>query len=254
MGWMCVRGSRQDTFCCACVDSAWGRPTGTQITASRRGVLCSPFPIWCPGISLICWVCVQEGNLLGQPWYSGNCDRHAAESALLRCQKVGHPLQTPRAFSETPYAQGLWLAGGSSWAGIGVRAAAGNVRLMDGRPPQDGAYTVRPSSGPRGTQPFTLAVLLHGRVFNIPIRRLADGRHYALGREGRNHEEVGAEVVKLSRAAPGPSWEHFPGENHILSFSGVGDQSFQFSHSVVSDSLRPHGQQHARLSCPSPTP
>ena len=26
----------------------------------------------------------------------------------------------------------------------------------------------------------------------------------------------------------------------------------QFSHSVVSDSLRPHGQQHARPSCPSP--
>ena len=30
--------------------------------------------------------------------------------------------------------------------------------------------------------------------------------------------------------------------------------SVQFSHSVVSDSLRPHGLQHARLSCPSPTP
>ena len=29
----------------------------------------------------------------------------------------------------------------------------------------------------------------------------------------------------------------------------------QFSHSVVSDSfLRPHGMQHARLPCPSPTP
>ena len=27
-----------------------------------------------------------------------------------------------------------------------------------------------------------------------------------------------------------------------------------FSHSVVSDSLRPHGLQHTRLSCPSPTP
>ncbi|XP_066863387.1 SH2 domain-containing protein 6 isoform X2 [Kogia breviceps] len=82
----------------------------------------------------------EEGDLLGQPWYSGNCDRHAVESALLRCQK-------------------------------------------------DGAYTVRPSSDPRGSQPFTLAVLLHGRVFNIPIRRLDGGRHYALGREGRNHEE-----------------------------------------------------------------
>ena len=28
----------------------------------------------------------------------------------------------------------------------------------------------------------------------------------------------------------------------------------QFSHSVVSDSLRPHEQQHARPPCPSPTP
>ena len=28
----------------------------------------------------------------------------------------------------------------------------------------------------------------------------------------------------------------------------------QFSHSVVYDSLRPHGLQHARLPCPSPTP
>ena len=30
--------------------------------------------------------------------------------------------------------------------------------------------------------------------------------------------------------------------------------SVQFSHSVVSDSLRPHEPQHARLLCPSPTP
>ena len=29
---------------------------------------------------------------------------------------------------------------------------------------------------------------------------------------------------------------------------------FQFSHSVMSDSLPPHGLQHARLPCPSPTP
>ena len=27
----------------------------------------------------------------------------------------------------------------------------------------------------------------------------------------------------------------------------------QFSHSVISDSLRPHGLQHARPPCPSPT-
>ena len=30
--------------------------------------------------------------------------------------------------------------------------------------------------------------------------------------------------------------------------------SVQFNHSVVSNSLRPHGLQHARLPCPSPTP
>ena len=30
--------------------------------------------------------------------------------------------------------------------------------------------------------------------------------------------------------------------------------SVQFSHSVVSDSLRPHGLQHPKLPCPSPTP
>ena len=30
--------------------------------------------------------------------------------------------------------------------------------------------------------------------------------------------------------------------------------SFQFSHSVMSDSLRPHELQHARPPCPSPTP
>ena len=38
----------------------------------------------------------------------------------------------------------------------------------------------------------------------------------------------------------------------IHSFYSI--SSVQFSHSVVSDSLQPHGLQHARLPCPSPTP
>ena len=38
-----------------------------------------------------------------------------------------------------------------------------------------------------------------------------------------------------------------------LGTSSLGSVS-QFSHSVMPDSLRPHGLQHARLSCPSPTP
>ena len=38
--------------------------------------------------------------------------------------------------------------------------------------------------------------------------------------------------------------------NVILNYNTC---SVQFRHSVVSDSLRPHGLQHARLPCPSPT-
>ena len=34
----------------------------------------------------------------------------------------------------------------------------------------------------------------------------------------------------------------------------AGGNSVPFSHSVVSDSFRPHGLQHTRLPCPSPTP
>ena len=52
------------------------------------------------------------------------------------------------------------------------------------------------------------------------------------------------------------------GSHHLLlraflpNFSGSrvwSNLSVQFSHSVMSDSLQPHGLQHARLPCPSPT-
>ena len=39
-----------------------------------------------------------------------------------------------------------------------------------------------------------------------------------------------------------------------LGLSSVQFNSVQFSHSVMSDSLRPHELQHARPPCPSPTP
>ena len=39
-----------------------------------------------------------------------------------------------------------------------------------------------------------------------------------------------------------------------LKVTAMLDSSVQFSRSVVSNSLRPHGLQHARLPCPSPTP
>ena len=40
----------------------------------------------------------------------------------------------------------------------------------------------------------------------------------------------------------------------VCQVASVQFSSFQFSHSVVSNSLQPHGLQHNRLPCPSPTP
>ena len=41
---------------------------------------------------------------------------------------------------------------------------------------------------------------------------------------------------------------------HCIIIAARTPRTAQFSCSVVSDSLPPHGLQHARLSCPSPTP
>ena len=54
--------------------------------------------------------------------------------------------------------------------------------------------------------------------------------------------------LNISQAGHGNSF-WFLKYPHLYCFSSV-----QFSHSVVSDSLRPHELQHARPSCPSPTP
>ena len=40
----------------------------------------------------------------------------------------------------------------------------------------------------------------------------------------------------------------------IWNMKGYFSYSIQYSHSVVSDSVWPHGLQHTRLLCPSPTP
>ncbi|XP_067396454.1 SH2 domain-containing protein 6 [Emydura macquarii macquarii] len=55
---------------------------------------------------------------------------------------------------------------------------------------KDSAFMVRQSSGQGWKQPFTLAVLYQGHVYNIPIRYLEGSRRYALGKEGKRHEEL----------------------------------------------------------------
>uniref|UniRef100_A0A8C8SEA6 SH2 domain-containing protein n=1 Tax=Pelusios castaneus TaxID=367368 RepID=A0A8C8SEA6_9SAUR len=54
----------------------------------------------------------------------------------------------------------------------------------------DSAFLVRQSSGQGWKQPFTLAVLYQGHVYNIPIRYLESSRQYTLGKEGKRREEL----------------------------------------------------------------
>ena len=52
------------------------------------------------------------------------------------------------------------------------------------------------------------------------------------------------------------SWEHRQGPRQLSLWSTeiIQFSSVQFSRSVVPDSLRPYGPQHAKPPCPSPTP
>ncbi|XP_029377062.1 B-cell linker protein isoform X2 [Echeneis naucrates] len=53
---------------------------------------------------------------------------------------------------------------------------------------KDGAFMVRRSSGQDAQQPYTLVVFYNSRVYNIPIRFIANTQQYALGREKRGEE------------------------------------------------------------------
>ena len=57
----------------------------------------------------------------------------------------------------------------------------------------------------------------------------------------------GAWKATVQRATKNRTWVRWLSMHESL-------VSVQFSHSVVSNSLRPHGLQHTRLPCPSPTP
>ncbi|XP_068128489.1 SH2 domain-containing protein 6 [Hyperolius riggenbachi] len=57
---------------------------------------------------------------------------------------------------------------------------------------KDGCFLVRQSS----THPYTLAVLYHNYIYNIPIRAVGSCG-FSLGKEGKRHEEVFPSVVHL---------------------------------------------------------
>ena len=76
--------------------------------------------------------------------------------------------------------------------------------------------------------------------FSIPPERHSESRHCVLGR-GTAGRTGFQKLIDTFR-------KQFYEPNSFISSYLV-----QFSHSVLSDSLQPHGQQHTRLPCPSPT-
>ncbi|XP_051950963.1 B-cell linker protein-like [Xyrauchen texanus] len=73
------------------------------------------------------------------------------------------------------------------FAGICDRRTAEETVL---RCNKDGTFLVRCSNSQSGRQPYTLVVLFHQSVYNIPVRFLDDSHHYALGKEGKKSEEL----------------------------------------------------------------
>ena len=72
-------------------------------------------------------------------------------------------------------------------------------------------------------------------------------------KEFRGKQKHGFLRKKQSRMSLGPTASFYKWVGWVPErISGY--PRVQFSHSVVSDSLRPHGLQHAWLPCPSPTP
>ena len=109
----------------------------------------------------------------------------------------------------------------------------------------------------------TLYCLSHLRVRGFQIQ-------IPMGKADSRSEQSSPRMIQLGTVGPGGNWKAsqlVPCNNayvgiEIASFfkqcqkSGFlwEISSLQFSHSVVSSSLRPHELQHARSPCPLPTP
>ena len=67
-----------------------------------------------------------------------------------------------------------------------------------------------------------------------------------------SEEELKSLLVKVKEESEKAGLKLNIQKTKIIASSPI--QSVHFSHSVVSDSLRPHGLQHTRPPCPTPTP
>ncbi|GCB74460.1 hypothetical protein scyTo_0003550 [Scyliorhinus torazame] len=82
-------------------------------------------------------------------------------------------ISSPHVFAEN-------LQSKSWYASMCDRKSAEAVLYENGK---DGAFLVRPSSVCGRNQPYTLAVLYKGKVYNIPIRLIEGSNLYALGKK-----------------------------------------------------------------------
>ena len=113
----------------------------------------------------------------------------------------------------------------------------------------------------RNLSPYLISCSMCGKEMTIPLLNTVGNQEASLFPESK------AGTMKFSRHSA-PSGGHYSNCNtriHTTFISQcLGKQatqcelalgtSVQFSRSVVSKSLQPHGLQHARLPCPSPTP
>ena len=97
-----------------------------------------------------------------------------------------------------------------------------------------------PWQGPWGPGLRQFRMLVWGQLFSVALEKLRSGQPVRPDDVLCTTPQPGAKAP-LARTPPGPlAWSYF--------------NSVQFSCSFMSNSLRPHGLQHGRLPCPSPTP
>lgn len=172
---------------------------------------------------LICYI-EQEAGLQDRPWFAGVCERKAAEETVFRMKKVcvfifviyimfSHlqlkKLPVYSYCSEKKlniidyvifcYRLTLILIWGCCFLWSLWFLCLGKICLVttDDVFMQDGTFLVRCSSSQSGCQPYTLVVLYHHTVYNIPVRLLEDSQFYALGKEGKKTEEVDERSISL---------------------------------------------------------
>ena len=98
-------------------------------------------------------------------------------------------------------------------------------------------------------------VFMHGNSRNVKWFGCIHLALFALGMEGMRHKTTWL-LDGDARQPPEPAaLREEPGNASQMAWEGrEEDALLLFSRSVVCDSLRPQGLQHARFPCPSPTP